>query len=65
MEKISWTDSVRNEELLHGVNGEGNIVQTAKRRKDNWIGHNWHGNCLLKHVVKGKDKSGGKTKEKT
>jgi hypothetical protein len=37
LEKISWTDRVRNEEALHRVKGERNIVHTAKRRKANWI----------------------------
>jgi hypothetical protein len=30
---------VRNEEVLHRVNEERNIVHTVKRRKANWIGH--------------------------
>jgi hypothetical protein len=41
MEKISWTDRMRNEEVLvlHRVKEERNIVHTIKRRKANWIGH--------------------------
>jgi hypothetical protein len=54
MEKISWTDRVRNEEVLHRVLEERNIVHTIKRRKANWIGHILRGNCLLKHVIEGK-----------
>jgi hypothetical protein len=38
MEKISWTDRVRNEEVLHRVKEERNIVHTIKRRKANWNG---------------------------
>jgi hypothetical protein len=53
MEKISWTDRVRNEEVLHRVKEEGNIVHTIKRRKVNWIGHILRRNCLLKHVIEG------------
>jgi hypothetical protein len=30
MEKISWTDRVRNEEVLHRVNEERNILHTIK-----------------------------------
>jgi hypothetical protein len=30
MEEISWTDRVRNEEALHRVKGERNIVPTIK-----------------------------------
>jgi hypothetical protein len=54
MEKISWTDRVRNEEVLHRVREERNIVHTIKRRKANWIGHILRRNCLLKHVIEGK-----------
>jgi hypothetical protein len=45
---------VRNEEVLHKVKEERDIIQTAKRRKDNWIGHILCRNCLLKHVIEGK-----------
>jgi hypothetical protein len=53
MEKISWTDRVRNEEVLHRVKEVRNIVHTIKRRKANWIGHILRINCLLKHVIEG------------
>jgi hypothetical protein len=58
MEKISWTDHVRNEEVLHRVKEERNILHTIKRRKANWIGHILRRNCLLKHVTKGKTEGG-------
>ena len=32
MEKISWTDRVRNEEVLHRVKQEGNILHTIKKK---------------------------------
>jgi hypothetical protein len=54
MEKISWTDRVRNEEVLRSVKDERNIPHTVKRRKANGVGHNWRRNCLLKHVIEGK-----------
>jgi hypothetical protein len=50
MEKISWTDRVRNEEVLQRVKEKRN---TIKRRKANWIGHILRRNCLLKHVIEG------------
>jgi hypothetical protein len=53
MEKISWTDCVRNVEVLLRVKKERKILQTIKRRKVNWIGHIFCRNCLLKHVIKG------------
>jgi hypothetical protein len=33
MEKISWTDRVRNEEVLHRVKEKRNILHTIKRKK--------------------------------
>jgi hypothetical protein len=54
MEKISWTDRVRNEEVLHRVKEERYTLHTIKRRKANWIGHILLRNCLLKHVIEGK-----------
>ena len=39
MEKIIWTDYVRNEEVLHQVNEHRNILHTIRKRKPNWIGH--------------------------
>jgi hypothetical protein len=54
MEKISWTDRVRNEEVLYRVKEERNILHTINRRKAKWIGHILRRNCLLKHVIEGK-----------
>jgi hypothetical protein len=53
MEKISWTNCVRKEEVLHRFEEERNILHTIKTRKANWIGHILHRNCLLKHVIEG------------
>jgi hypothetical protein len=33
MEKIVWTDRVRNEEVLHRLKEERNIVHTIKKKK--------------------------------
>jgi hypothetical protein len=54
MEKIRWIDRVRNEEVLHRVKEERNILHTIKRRKANWLGHILRRNCLLKHVIEEK-----------
>jgi hypothetical protein len=54
MEKISWTDRVRNEEVLHRVKEERNIVHTINRREVHWIGHILRRNCLLIHIIEGK-----------
>jgi hypothetical protein len=54
VEKISWTERVRKEEVLHRVKEGRNILHTVKRRKANWIGRIWRRNCLLKAVMEGK-----------
>jgi hypothetical protein len=54
MEKISWTDRVNNEAVLHTVKEEMNILHTIRRRKANWIGHILRRNCLLSHIIEGK-----------
>jgi hypothetical protein len=54
MEKISWNEHARNEEVLHKVKGERNILHTVQQWKANWIGHSWRRNCLLKPVTEGK-----------
>jgi hypothetical protein len=56
MEKISWTDHVRNEELLLGVKAQGNILHEICKQKANWIGHILRRNCLLQRVIEGKIK---------
>jgi hypothetical protein len=33
MEKISWTDCLRNEEVLHTVKEQRNILHTVKKKK--------------------------------
>jgi hypothetical protein len=53
IQKISWTDHVRNEELLQTVKEDRNILHTIKRRKANCIGHIECRNCLLKLIIEG------------
>jgi hypothetical protein len=59
VEKISWTDHVRNEEVLLRVNEQRNILHEIRKRKANWIGHILRRNCLLQQVIDGKIKGGG------
>ena len=56
MEKISWTDHVRKEEVLLQVNEQRNIPDAIRKRKANWIDHILRRNCLLKQVTEGKIK---------
>ena len=57
MEKIIWTDHVRNEEVLLRVNEQRNMLHEIRKRKANWIGHILRRNCLLQ-VIEGKIKGG-------
>ena len=52
--EISWTQSVKNEEVLQRVKEDRNILRTIKRRTNNWIGHILCRNCILKVVMEGK-----------
>ena len=53
MEKISWTDHLRNEDVLLRV-----ILHEIRKRKANWIGHILRRNCLLQRVTEGKIQGG-------
>jgi hypothetical protein len=64
MEKISWTDHVRNEEVLFRIKEQRNILHEISKRKANIL----HRNCLLQLVIEGKikgDRSDRKTRKKT
>jgi hypothetical protein len=58
MEKISWTDRVRNEDMLFRVNEQRNILHEIRKQKANCIGHILHRNCLLQRVIEGRIKGG-------
>jgi hypothetical protein len=53
MEQISWTDRVRNEEILLRVKEQRNIQHVA-RMKVNWIGQILYEDCLSEQIVEGK-----------
>jgi hypothetical protein len=58
MEKISWPDHVRNEDVLLRVKEQRNILHGIRKRKANWIGHILRRNCLLQRVIEGKIQGG-------
>ena len=58
MENISWTDHVRNKEVLQRVKEKRNILHTIQGRKANWIVNILRSNCLLKHIIEGKLEGG-------
>jgi hypothetical protein len=54
MEKISWTDHVRNKDVLFRVKEQRNILHEILKQKANCIGHILRRNCLLQRVTEGK-----------
>jgi len=64
MEKISWTDHVRNEDVLLRVKEQRNILHEIRKRKANWIGHILRRNCILQRVIEGKIKGGMEVTER-
>jgi hypothetical protein len=54
MEKFSWTDPVKTEEVLHRIKDKRNTLHKIKTRKVNWIGHILRRNCILNHVIEGR-----------
>ena len=65
MEKISWTEHVRNEEVLLRVKEKRNILREISKRKAYWIGHILRRNCLLQRIIEGKIKGGDRSDRKT
>jgi len=55
---ISWTDHVRNEDVLLRVKEQRNILHEIRKRKAKWIGHILRRKCLLQRVIEGKIKGG-------
>jgi hypothetical protein len=51
MEKISWTDHVRNEVLLR-VKEQRNILHEISKQNANWIGHMLRRNCFYDGLLK-------------
>ena len=51
---------MRNEDVLHRVKEERNILHIIQRWKStrNLVGHTFRRNCLLKHIITGKIKGG-------
>jgi hypothetical protein len=58
MEKISWTDHLRYEEVLLRVKEQRNILHEISKRKANWIGQILRKCCLLQQVIEEKIKGG-------
>jgi hypothetical protein len=57
MEKISWTDHMRNEDVLLRVKEQRNILHEISKWKANWIGHILRRN-FLQRIIEGKIQGG-------
>jgi hypothetical protein len=57
MEKISWTDLMKNEKEISRVNEERKMLRKVKGKKANWKSHFLRKNCLLNYVIDGKIES--------
>src|SRR6267154_2383209 len=66
LEKISYKDKIRNDEVLAMVNEERSLIRTITQRKKNWIGHVLRGNGLLRDMMEGRmvGKNGQANQEK-
>jgi hypothetical protein len=58
MDKISWTDHVRNEEVLLRVKEQGNILHEIRKWKANWMGQILRRSCLLRRITEEKIQGG-------
>ena len=58
MGKVSWTDHVKNEDVLLRVKEQRNILHEIRKRKANWISHILRRNCLLQRVIEVNIKGG-------
>ncbi|KAJ4439518.1 hypothetical protein ANN_07642 [Periplaneta americana] len=53
MERVKWTDRIRNEAVLERVDEERMMLKLVRKRKRNWLGHWLRTNCLLKDALEG------------
>ena len=53
MERIKWTNKIKNAVVLERVEEGRIILELIKKRKINWLGHWIRRNCLLKDALEG------------
>ncbi|KAJ4445475.1 hypothetical protein ANN_07283 [Periplaneta americana] len=53
MERVKWTDRIRNEAVVERVGEERMMLKLIRKRKMNWLGHWLRRNCLLKDALEG------------
>ncbi|KAJ4427520.1 hypothetical protein ANN_25168 [Periplaneta americana] len=53
MERVKWTDRIRNEAVLERVAEQRMMLKLIRNRKMNWLGHWLRRNYLLKDALEG------------
>ncbi|KAJ4452200.1 hypothetical protein ANN_03718 [Periplaneta americana] len=53
MERVKWTDRIRNESMLERMAEERMMLKLVRKRKRNLLGHWLRRNCLLKDALEG------------
>ncbi|KAJ4432308.1 hypothetical protein ANN_20927 [Periplaneta americana] len=53
MERVKWTDRIRNEAVLGRVGEERRMLKLIRKRKRNWLAHWLRRNCLSKDALEG------------
>ncbi|KAJ4428261.1 hypothetical protein ANN_24278 [Periplaneta americana] len=53
MERVIWTDRIRNEAVLERVDEGRMMLKLIRKRKRNWLYHWLRRNCLLKDALEG------------
>jgi len=53
MEKIKWTDKIKNEVVLERVGERRKLLQAVQKRKSNWLGHVLRRQCLQRDMLEG------------
>ena len=53
MERVKWTDKIKNAVVLERVAEGRTMLELIKKRKTNWLGHWLRRNCLLKVALEG------------
>ncbi|KAJ4434723.1 hypothetical protein ANN_23291 [Periplaneta americana] len=53
MERVKWTDRIRNEAVLERMVEERIMLKLIRKRKINWLGHWVRRKCLLKDALEG------------
>ena len=54
MEKVTWRERVRNEEVLRRVGEKRNLLETIWKRKAKWTGHILRSEGLLRTSIEGR-----------